>query len=516
MGNFLTSLRDLNNLELDITLNGRTELKEMTRLGLVREIDLKLAELPDPDQLNLIPLSCANDYFLEALMSSMKCAVISFQSFVRKVSTAKKSQLIGNINRLRDEFVINSAEISDLQQELNNLVNNEVKSKIQAMKLFEGLNDEKPSPIFLSLAKSRNTGKLSKIKKEDNSDFASKEERNEFIVSFFEKLYKKPVTELGSHENVIEDFLGEDICNSGIVQNSKLTDLERDSMESELSLQELDNSMNKANLRSASGLDGFSNVMIKKCWHLLRQPLLRYSQTCYDKGELTPNFRGATIRLIPKKSDASSLKNWRPISLLSNMYKIISRALNERLNKVVNRICSRAQKGFNSQRYTQEVLINVWESMQKSKNSNSNGAVMAVDMAKAFDTLSNSYLDQVFKFFGFGPIMRKWLKLVGTNRSACLILDDGKYSRNFNLDRGRPQGDNISPNTFNFGIQILIFRLELDRAIVPIPTQIQELPPQLTFLTVSCTSPTGRQARTKVSRTTTHPWSSSTWTPSKL
>ena len=50
VGNFLTSLRDLNNLELDITLNGRTELKEMTRLGLVRELDLKLAELPDPDQ----------------------------------------------------------------------------------------------------------------------------------------------------------------------------------------------------------------------------------------------------------------------------------------------------------------------------------------------------------------------------------------------------------------------------------------------------------------------------------
>ena len=478
VGAFLTSLQDLNNLELDITLNGPTNLKELTKAGLVRELDRKLVELPDPDQLNLIPLTCANDYFLEALMSSMKCAVISFQSFIRKVSTAKKSQLISNINRLRDDFIINSAAISELQQELNDLVNCEVKSKIQAMKLFEGLNDEKPRPIFLSLAKSRNTGKLSKIRKEDNSDFASDEERNEFIVSFFEKLYKKPSSELVSHENVIEDFLGEEICNSQIVQNSKLTALERECMESGLTLPELDLSIKNANLRSASGVDGFSNIMIKKCWHLLRLPLLNYAQTCFDKGELTPNFRGATIRLIPKKSDASSLKNWRPISLLSNMYKIISRALNERLNKVVNRICSRAQKGFNKHRYTQEVLINVWESIQKSKNLNSNGAVMAIDMAKAFDTLSNSFLDQVFKFFGFGPIMRNWLKLVGTNRSACVILDDGKFSRNFNLERGRPQGDNISPNTFNFAIQILIFRLELDNAIIPIPSQAHEnIPP---------------------------------------
>ena len=51
--------------------------------------------------------------------------------------------------------------------------------------------------------------------------------------------------------------------------------------------------------------------------------------------------------------------NWRPISLLSNMYKILSRAINTRLNKIVNRVCSRSQKGFYNSRYTQEVLINV-------------------------------------------------------------------------------------------------------------------------------------------------------------
>ena len=94
---------------------------------------------------------------------------------------------------------------------------------------------------------------------------------------------------------------------------------------------------------------------------------------------------------------------------------------------------------------------------------------MAVDMAKAFDTLSNNFLDKVFQFFGFGPSIIKWLTLLGTNRTACILLDDGSLSRIFNLERGRPQGDNISLNTFNFCVQILIFKLELDTAIVPIP-----------------------------------------------
>jgi hypothetical protein len=45
------------------------------------------------------------------------------------------------------------------------------------------------------------------------------------------------------------------------------------------------------------------------------------------------------------------------------------------------------------------------------------------------------------------------------------LLDDGTYSRNFTLGRGRAEGDNISPNTFNFADQILIFKIELDPGI---------------------------------------------------
>jgi hypothetical protein len=188
-------------------------------------------------------------------------------------------------------------------------------------------------------------------------------------------------------------------------------------------------------------------------------PLYKYAIHCFNSGTLTQNFRSASIKLIPKKGDSSLFKNWGPISFLSNLYKIISRAIN---NLVVNRICSRAQKGFNKQRFTQECLINVIETIQHCQVNDINGAVVAVDMAKAFDTLSHGFLREVFKFFNMGPQIIKWLTLLGENRSAYIILDDGSYSRNFKLDRGRAQGDNISPNTFNFGEQILILKTELD------------------------------------------------------
>ena len=52
---------------------------------------------------------------------------------------------------------------------------------------------------------------------------------------------------------------------------------------------------------------------------------------------------------------------------------------------------------------------------------------MAVDMAKAFDTLLNGFLEEVLKFFGFGPEIRKWLTLLGKNRTACILLDEAKF-----------------------------------------------------------------------------------------
>ncbi len=397
------------------------------------------------------------------MASNIKGSVISLQTFIKRLSNLKQSRLVQQLNVLKEDYVSNQENIANLENELNTIIDAEVLLKVKSMKLFSCLNSEKPTPIFLSLARSSNSSsKLENILDDFGAPFASNEVRTESIVKYYENIYKKPNTDSINYDNCILDFLGNDIANHPVVSNSKLSEPERLNLESPLTIDELDESIDKCNLRSAPGVDGFSNVFIKKFWSYFRVPLYKYSQCCYEKGSLTSNFRSASIKLIPKKGDATQLKNWRPISLLSNFYKIISRAINNRLNNIVNRICSRAQKGFNNQRYTQECLINIIETIQHCHTNNVEGALVAVDMAKAFDTLSHGYLREVFNFFNFGPNFIRWLSLLGENRSACILLDNGEYSRPFELSRGRAQGDNISPNTFNFGEQILIFKIELD------------------------------------------------------
>ncbi len=159
-----------------------------------------------------------------------------------------------------------------------------------------------------------------------------------------------------------------EICNNKIVKESKIpANLARE-LDLPISINELDESVKQGN-KSAAGIDGLSNCFIKNFWHFLRILVHRYTTFCINNGSLTHTFRTAKIKIIPKKGDTTKIGNWRPISLLSYLYKVISRALNNRLKKTRDFTMSRAQKGFTSERYIQEVLINVIENIAHCKKT---------------------------------------------------------------------------------------------------------------------------------------------------
>ena len=215
-------------------------------------------------------------------------------------------------------------------------------------------------------------------------------------------------------------------------------------------------------MKSAPGIDGYSYRFISKFWGIFRVPLYECAAESLESGTLPTFFSTAQIKIIPKKGDTSKIKNWRPISLLSNFYKIISRLINNRLKKICNRTISRAQKGFNQSRQLHEVIINALENINFCKKNKINGAMLSVDMAKAFDSVAHSYLEKVYNFFGFGERIRKWLKAIGTERCAVILLENGKVSDSFDLKRGTAQGDSPSPFLYNLAAQILIWKIELD------------------------------------------------------
>jgi len=148
--------------------------------------------------------------------------------------------------------------------------------------------------------------------------------------------------------------------------------------------------------------------------------------------------------------------------LLSCYYKIVSRVINTRLGKVIDKITGRVQKAYSNNRYIHEVLINLTNSIRHCTENNVPGMLVSIDQKKAFDSILHSYCNDAFKFFGFGPNFIHMMDTLSTGRTARIILNNGKLSRSINLERGRPQGDSPSPRQYNIGEQVLLLKIDLD------------------------------------------------------
>jgi Reverse transcriptase (RNA-dependent DNA polymerase) len=216
----------------------------------------------------------------------------------------------------------------------------------------------------LSLAKkSKKDGSLGDIKRDNGTEFSDANERSSFIVNYYRSIFKLKPEHQNNVEGGIDTFLGPDVLENPVVKNSKLTAAEADRIAKDFNLPELDEVVKDLNTKSAGGPNGLSNGVIKKIWKYIRVPLKNYANFCNNKGPLSHSFRTAAIRLIPKKGDASKIGNWRPISLLNCIFKVISNAINNRLKKVATRVLSRAQKGFVPGRYIQECIMNLVETI---------------------------------------------------------------------------------------------------------------------------------------------------------
>ncbi len=158
----------------------------------------------------------------------------------------------------------------------------------------------------------------------------------------------------------------------------------------------------------------------------------------------------------------------------------------------MNKLTPCAQKGYANGRYCQEVLIGVIDTIETCKAKKIKGGLLSLDIQKAFDSLSHSYLQNIFKFYNFGPNISRWLTLLSTNRAARIIINSNISTEIFELERGNAQGDTISPFLFNLGYQILLFKLEFDLQIAgltervelgpdfpPLPLHAQQVPPKV-------------------------------------
>ncbi|GKD38786.1 RNA-directed DNA polymerase, eukaryota, reverse transcriptase zinc-binding domain protein [Tanacetum coccineum] len=121
------------------------------------------------------------------------------------------------------------------------------------------------------------------------------------------------------------------------------------------------------------------------------------------------------------------VKDFRPISLIGSMYKIITKVLANRLSLVILELVSDVQSAFVSNRHILDGPFILNELLSWCKHKKSKALIFKIDFEKAFDSVRWDYLDVVLANFGFGLKWRSWIQ--GCLNSAIgSILVNGIYS----------------------------------------------------------------------------------------
>lgn len=106
----------------------------------------------------------------------------------------------------------------------------------------------------------------------------------------------------------------------------------------------------------ALGPDGFNTNFLKKCWPIICEDYYKLFNDFHDGHLCIQNINGSYITLVPKKDDGQKVSDFRPISLLNNSIKIITKALANRLQVVMPTLIHKNQYGFIKHRSIQDCL----------------------------------------------------------------------------------------------------------------------------------------------------------------
>ena len=225
-------------------------------------------------------------------------------------------------------------------------------------------------------------------------------------------------------------------------------------------MEELGQTLKQMKNGKCPGVDGFPAEFFKLFWGKLKFFILRGLNYAYRVGEMSTTLRTCIISCLPKGDKPREyLKNWRPISLLSVLYKLASATIANRLKKVLSILISKSQTGFMSGRFIGESTRLTYDIMHYVDKNNLQGMLMLIDFQKAFDSVSWSFLSNVLDFFNFGKSFCKWINVFNNNIQAS-ILQSGFLSKFFSIQRGCRQGDPIASYLFLLCGQIMYLMVD--------------------------------------------------------
>ena len=152
----------------------------------------------------------------------------------------------------------------------------------------------------------------------------------------------------------------------------------------------------------APGPDGFTMAFWLFCWDIVTIEIKGFFKEFHERGGFVKSLNATFLVLVPKKGEAEDLKDFRPISLVGSLYKLLANVLANRIKKVMGKVISESQNAFvEGGRQILDAVLIANEAVDSRLKDNVGGVLCKLDIEKAYDHVSCSFLLAVLKKMGF-------------------------------------------------------------------------------------------------------------------
>ena len=152
----------------------------------------------------------------------------------------------------------------------------------------------------------------------------------------------------------------------------------------------------------ALGLDGFTMAFWSFCWDVVKVELMGFFRDFHERGRFVKSLNATFLVLVPKKGGAEDLKDFRPISLVGSLYKLLAKVLPNRIKKVMGKVISEFQNAFVEGRQILDAVLIANEAVDSKLKSNQGGVLCKLVIEKAYDHVSWKFLLAVLKKWALG------------------------------------------------------------------------------------------------------------------